>query len=276
MLPAHVTTHRADAIGRLVSQYKNKPSMESLAGIIGARSQTLEDVVWELVTLRVIGSGVGAQLDDLGAILGEARQARSDSDFRIYLAARILLNKCSGTPEQLLELFVKVLSVANPGQGVTLLEIYPAALAMVLEPTASDSMATALAILLKKARPSAINGQVIWAPQTPPTTFTLALQLVLSSGAGWGGALTVTLASPLPSSWPASGTCQISEATATVQRGFTKTDSTHLQIDSPYVPVGMTAQLTFTLIDTTRGLAHLDVDGLTPIAGGHLTGAKQG
>ena len=60
-----------------------------------------------LITLqqRVVGVAVGAQLDVLGRIVGEARLGDPDANYRLRIKAGILLNVSSGTPEELLAIF---------------------------------------------------------------------------------------------------------------------------------------------------------------------------
>ena len=43
--PTKNTAHEAEAVARLVSQYKGKPNMEAFASVIGSRAQSVEDAL---------------------------------------------------------------------------------------------------------------------------------------------------------------------------------------------------------------------------------------
>ena len=272
VLPAKVTTHEADAVARLVYQYVNKPNMEALAGIIGARAQTLEDATWELVTKRTIAAGTGMQLDDLGAILGEPRQGRTDADYRIYLSARILLNKCSGTPDQIIVLFETVLA-AMGAQTVVLQEWATATVIMVVSGIITSAQATELALLLKRARGGGINGQVEWAPQAPATTFTFGPEAVASDGVGYDGATVINTEGYIPQGWPTTGSTYVTDSHGRMGANYTKTGFGQFTLDQA-VNAAMNGVLWFTLVNPDKGFS--DLTGTTPISGGSFAGIKEG
>ncbi len=272
-----VTTHEADAVDLLVSQYKNKVNMGKLAGIIGRRAQSIEDALWKLVTDRALTTSEGAQLDDIGAILGEERQGRDDDDYRVFLSARILLNRCSGTPEQIIALFVKVLSVLLPGVQAQLVEWADAAVQVLLPPTPgiTDDQVAELALLLKRARVAGVQGFITWVPQTAATTLTCG-PIVKATPGSKVGATVIATAAPIPAAWPGAGTCFLADDTfpvvPQVSRTFTKTGASQLTLGSA-VPAGMSGQISFTLQDTSKGLAALS--GGNPVNGGKCAGVKE-
>lgn len=105
-----ITNHFERAISLLASQFRfNKPdgSLTNLQKLIKALvipAQELEDVNYQLLTLRWLSTAQGVQLDEIGVILGLPRNpGESDSDYRERLQFQIFINTSSGTPEQVIE-----------------------------------------------------------------------------------------------------------------------------------------------------------------------------
>lgn len=115
------TTHATEALSRLLQQYKGKDKIAALINCFSAQIQEIEAALFELLNDRWIESATGQQLDGLGQIVGEARQGRTEDDYRIALRVRILINKYSGSTEQIIE----ILSLATQSQ-VELSEYFPA------------------------------------------------------------------------------------------------------------------------------------------------------
>lgn len=65
--------------------------------------QVLEEAINQLYTGYWIDEAVGAQLDVLGKIVGQARQGFSDADYRRLIRARISVNRSKGTIEDILK-----------------------------------------------------------------------------------------------------------------------------------------------------------------------------
>jgi len=105
--------HVSDGLSRLLTQYKGKPKMEAVLTAYMEQVQDLETAFFELLQLRYISTGVGIQLDIAGKILGEPRNERVDELYRVALKARALINYSEGTPEDLLEVLLALIS----GQG---------------------------------------------------------------------------------------------------------------------------------------------------------------
>lgn len=97
MATEHVTDHVARALARLPQQFRGKTNVEALLSALVGPGQDLEDALYALLTERDVDTAVGQQLDDLGGIVGEARQGRNDDDYRRFVRARISVNKSKGT-----------------------------------------------------------------------------------------------------------------------------------------------------------------------------------
>lgn len=106
--------------------------------------QVLEDVSWEVRTLRWILNATDEQLDNLGAIVGETRQGRSDADYLIAIIAKIDINASNGEPERLLR-------AARALTGVDIIhldEIYPAQVHLTFD--TSDTIPTNIIAYLQR------------------------------------------------------------------------------------------------------------------------------
>lgn len=65
-------------------------------------AQALEDTFQQLLTQRGISNAIGAQLDQLGEIVGQSRGGLGDDTYRRYIRARIATNRSNGKTEDLI------------------------------------------------------------------------------------------------------------------------------------------------------------------------------
>lgn len=135
MALTHITTHAADAVARLLSQYRDKAKLAALVSRLATRAQALEDAVWAMLAQLVLATAADAWLDRLGGIVGEAREGRLDVVFRAAIQARILANQSSGRVEDVIEVFQAWVAwwASNPPIHVT--QLAPAALSVETSPT---------------------------------------------------------------------------------------------------------------------------------------------
>lgn len=133
--------HTEQALSHLLEQFKGKPIIEALLTCFVDQVQSLEDSLFDLLLRRSLDQASGEQLDGLGAILGEARQSRTDADFKRGIETRILINLDEATPNEIIE----IMSRAS-GFDVLLAEYFPAAFVITilgkLDSTDSDSDGT--------------------------------------------------------------------------------------------------------------------------------------
>lgn len=107
-----ITNHVELAKDRLREQYKNKPFISALIQSWGDQVQELEQVLYDLSTLRTITDGFGIQLDLIGELLDKPRDGRSDADYKIVLLAKIAQNISRGTSEDVIGVF-KILTSSS-------------------------------------------------------------------------------------------------------------------------------------------------------------------
>lgn len=141
---AHVTTHAADAVARLLEQFRAGTTMPALVRAFANQAQAAEDALWDVLVLRQLASATGAQLDVLGRVLGQPREGRADADYVLWLRARMLLNLGSGRPEDLLAIFR---AVVQGSTGLQLEEQFPASIVLRIGSASTVDPAQAAAIL---------------------------------------------------------------------------------------------------------------------------------
>ena len=108
-----INSHEADAKDRLISQYRDGKNFDSLIGVFGKRSQALEDALFDFYSARLnIGSAVGRQLDNIGALIGQPRLGFGDDFYRILIYSRIGINTSRGIMPDLI-------NIAGISTGIT-------------------------------------------------------------------------------------------------------------------------------------------------------------
>jgi hypothetical protein len=103
---SHVTEHLDQAKAHLLEQFKASTNLRALLDTYVSQIQDIEDALYGLLLGRWLDNAEGVQLDGLGDIVGEARQGRTDTDYRLAIRVRIKINLCEGAPEQIIEIFV--------------------------------------------------------------------------------------------------------------------------------------------------------------------------
>lgn len=128
MTVAKITTHLADAIGRMLYQLRGLPAAEGMVGMHGSQIQDAEDAGFDFYSKLPIQTASGAVLDRWGIVLDEPRNGASDPDYRAFLFFKISKNISNGTPEEL----ISILQQLMQGDAVELVEDFPAALHMTI------------------------------------------------------------------------------------------------------------------------------------------------
>lgn len=93
--------------------FYGKPRVASIVFAFALQLQELETATWEVLNDRILANATDAQLDTLGAIVGEARLGRTDAEYRIAISGRILTNRSNGWRSDLLRL----LDLMRPGES---------------------------------------------------------------------------------------------------------------------------------------------------------------
>lgn len=102
-----ITTHVADALARLLTEYQNSPNFHGLCEAMLGPIQDIENALVGMNTLRYFPNAQGAQLDTIGVIVGLPRPAgASDLLYSQLLAGQIAENISQGQPEQAIQVFL--------------------------------------------------------------------------------------------------------------------------------------------------------------------------
>jgi hypothetical protein len=152
--------HVASALSRLIEQFKGKPNFEASISAQAEPCQTVEAALQQLSMLPSVENAFGAQLDNLGAIVGEERQGATDGDYRLHIKARIAANRSSGTPEDLYTVFALIAPV---GATYRIEECPPAALIFhILTVQTSPALADYLLQFLARVKAAGVRAQLHW------------------------------------------------------------------------------------------------------------------
>lgn len=77
---------------------------EAFLRILVEPIQEAQNAIQQLKLLRAIATATGWQLDVLGKIVGQKRNGLGDDDYRRFIRAKILVNRSSGTIDQLIKI----------------------------------------------------------------------------------------------------------------------------------------------------------------------------
>lgn len=116
--------HVEQGLDRLLERFKGRPKLEALLRVLLARVQHLDDVIWDLYVGFWIDTAIGAQLDALGNIVGEPRLGRADALYRLYIRARIRINRANGKVSDTLQVARLII---EPTATLEYIPEYPAA-----------------------------------------------------------------------------------------------------------------------------------------------------
>lgn len=111
-MPAKITDHAAQAVGNLLSQFRNSDRLKELIGIFAAEIQSLENLFHELYDECTLDTAVGVQLDMEGKIVGWPRMGLGDDDYRAMIKVGIVINQTDGDAVTATYIISKLVGVA--------------------------------------------------------------------------------------------------------------------------------------------------------------------
>ena len=164
----HKNTHVAEALTRFTEQFRGKPNLTKLVAAFAARTQGVEDIVWEVYNARQFENAEDARLDDIGAIVGQPRDGRDDAEYRQWIAARLVINRANGTADDTLH----VLELIIPDYTPEYAEYYPAAYAVRLYGYPGDF--NTVFDILREAKPAGVRLFFEYSSTDPDGLFTTA------------------------------------------------------------------------------------------------------
>lgn len=122
MAISYKSTHVSEAIGNLITYFRDKPNWMAFVTALCGEIQTIEDVLWDMYNALDIDQAEGDQLDNLGVKAGEPRYGRGDDDYRLAIRVRIAVNISRGTPEDIMN----VLHLITEDKSIRITDKFPA------------------------------------------------------------------------------------------------------------------------------------------------------
>jgi len=152
----HDTSHADEGLARSLERFKGQPNWELLLKLFLFRVQGMEDVAWELYQGMFLDVAQGPQLDMLGDTVGEPRNGRQDDQYRLFIRARVKINRANGKVSDVLEVAKLVL---EPTATVTYTPEYPAAYKVTV--TGSSISARDIRDILVQVKPAGVGMSVV-------------------------------------------------------------------------------------------------------------------
>ena len=131
------TYHETDSKDLLITQYKNKPNFKKLMGIVGKRTQNIENKLEVFYSRLNIDSMDGVNLDMIGNVLILERKGLSDNDYKFDLKIQIALLSSMGNTEDIIN-FISLVTGAN---RIYMKENFPASVGIFSNQSISDYLA---------------------------------------------------------------------------------------------------------------------------------------
>lgn len=163
-VPTVDNNHVAEALAFLIEQFKNAEVLRGMITSFTQSVQTLEDTFWDIINLRQLTPTVtGDQEDKLGAIVGEPRNGRSDSDYYVAILLRIRVNRSQGRDEDVIAV-ANLLPVGLAATSVDYVEQWPASFLVEIKELLSPSSAQELLTDTKAAGTYGMLHYTTWPP----------------------------------------------------------------------------------------------------------------
>ena len=152
----------ADAVGRLVSDFRSKRNMVAVLSSWLRAVKRLDDLVVDTIYAHMLGTAVGAQLDNIGKIVREPRAGKLDDDYRTALGAAIRARASGGQTSDIFDLLDLVLGTAKDFDYVEA----PINTFVINVTELGPASAEILAGMLARAKPAGHHGTLVSSPLT--------------------------------------------------------------------------------------------------------------
>jgi hypothetical protein len=164
----HYTDHVTRGVERLIERYRLPRTSALLASWL-TEVQAVEDAFYQLLTERHVAVATGETLDILGSIVGQPRDGRDDATYRLWISARVMVSRSSGTTEQILAIANKLVD----GGPVVLREYYPGSFILNLGGIDVHT-GFEIAQLIVLAKAAGVRFMATWSNVGWPAVFTFA------------------------------------------------------------------------------------------------------
>lgn len=117
----YIPDHRDRARADLPSQFRDKPHIEAAIAAWAKAVQTFEDLLWGVLQARHLDTATGHQLEQLAALVGEARGGLLDGELRRFVRAKIASRRARNAAA-----FIELWQLVTQSTDTELLHLYPA------------------------------------------------------------------------------------------------------------------------------------------------------
>lgn len=159
-----------EAESLLLYQFKDAKRLKNLMRSLVMPLETIANDIETFSDGLHIDEASGHLLDVVGKVIGQPRACMGDEDFRIWLKLRIKLNRCNGTPEELLSILHLLLGSYHP---MIVAEHKPNNIILTFFKISKISTATIFS-LIKKASPPGLRLYFINATAAQPFRFDIS------------------------------------------------------------------------------------------------------
>lgn len=192
----HNEAHCEEALSHLLHQFSQATRLRDLVCVLAEQGQEVEDALWQLYTERTLDESEGDQLDGIGAIVGEDRKGRTDATYRMFIAAKILVNLSDGKAEQL----YSILDAILPDGQFQITDHQPAAITVSILTDIGAVDPFEVLYFLRSAKAAGVKLDFVWTYSDSQLTFTFGDSADYPEGdnlqgfgsttdASWGGDL---------------------------------------------------------------------------------------
>lgn len=122
MIPVADTNQVSEGLALLTGMFASATNVQGMLKSFLGPIQDLDDMIFATISGRLLANAIGDAVDKIGAIVGEARQGRNDTDYKAGIIIRISVNKSQGKAEDLLGISTLAFGSGN----FTYWEGYPA------------------------------------------------------------------------------------------------------------------------------------------------------
>jgi hypothetical protein len=99
----HIHDHVDQGLDRLLDQFRDKPRLGAWLRSLLRQCQLFEDAVYDVIVKRLIDNAEAEQLNVIGRVVGEPRRGREDAIYRLFIRARIRINRSMGAAKDVLD-----------------------------------------------------------------------------------------------------------------------------------------------------------------------------
>jgi len=162
--------HVGEGLDLLLGQFKEKANIEATLTAFLDQVQDLEDLNSSLVTDRLIENAVGEQLNILGRIVGQPREGREDDVYRLWIIARIAINKSSGTAEEIYTI-LKLLTGEMESGSFQIIDAYMAGFELYSYVVLTAEQAAIVVDILNEMKPICVSFTFTYGTTDPVALF---------------------------------------------------------------------------------------------------------